>query len=1272
MATILLQAAGGALGGLVGGPVGAMLGRGLGALAGGVVDQRLFSRTRSVEGARLRGGRVLEADEGAGIARLYGTARIAGQAIWATRFEETRTTERQGGKGRPAGAKVTTYSYHGNLAIGLCEGPIAGVRRVWADGEELDLTTVEMRVHRGTEDQMPDPLIEARQGAGNAPAYRGLAYVVFERLALERWGNRLPQIACEVIRPIGEMEEEMRAVTIIPGASEHGLDPVTVRERLGPGTDRLANRNVSHSGNDFAASLDELTALCPKLERAALIVAWFADDLRCGRASVRPGVEVASRAETVRWSVDGIGRGAARLVSRSAGGPAYGGTPSDEGVVRSIRALKARGLKVTHYPFLLMDVPAGNGLPDPHGDGHQPAYPWRGRMSLDVAENRPGTADRTATARADIERFVFGQEWSYRRMVLHQAALCAFAGGVDAFVIGSEMRGLTRLRDEEGRFPFVEALIALAREVKAILPGATITYAADWSEYFGYQPADGSGDVFYNLDPLWAEPAIGVVGIDSYLPLTDWRGADREDGGPDGLASPYDRVGLAAGIESGEHYDWYYASEEDRRARRRTPITDGAAGKPWIYRAKDLRSWWENEHRERRGGVEVGGPSPWVPRGKPIWLTELGCPAIDKGANQPNVFVDPKSSESFVPHFSTGARDDHQQRRFIEAHLRHWAGAANPVSPVYGGPMVEPGAVHLWTWDARPYPAFPERRDVWSDGGNWALGHWLTGRLGKAPLARLIQAICRDHGFTDVDTDAVDGEVGGFVLAGPGSARGEIEALMRLGGLTATTRDGRLTFASTRRSARPHALAVLAQEDVGAPVELRRAEASEGVDEAALRFSDRARAYQSGTASAGGATAGRSSRRVTLDLPVTLDEAEARRFAANLLADSAGGRETARFALSPTELAIEPGDVVTIPDVAGRWRVERIEDGAVRRIEARILARPGVEPGRSGEGAAPVLRAPPVASRPAVELMDLPPLGPDAGGPSIAVFARPFVPYAAFAATEDGELTLRAVIDRAARLGQLAEPLAPGPEGRLDRANAILVDLPSGGLASIGRPALLAGGNLAAVRSAGGIWEVLQFETAEEVARGRFRLTGLLRGQAGTEDASTAGAPAGAAFVLLDEAVVPAGLAPSETGQALRWRVTPAGRPLDDDAAVDATQALGARALLPLSPVHLRARFEASGALGLRWVRRSRVEADRWEAIEIPIGEEVERYGVDIRGANGARIAIETGEPAVSVPGSRLDEAFGPGFSGLDIAVAQISLGAGPGTPRRLRLARDL
>jgi hypothetical protein len=176
MATILLQAAGAFVGGLLG-PAGSAIGAAAGALAGYAVDQALINGTRRIEGPRLSGARPFTAEEGASLARVYGTARIGGTLIWATRFEESRTTKRQGGKGGP---RVTEYSYFANVAFALCEGEISGIRRIWADGRELDQTGLEIRVYRGGETQPADPLIEAKQGAGNAPAYRGVAYVVLE------------------------------------------------------------------------------------------------------------------------------------------------------------------------------------------------------------------------------------------------------------------------------------------------------------------------------------------------------------------------------------------------------------------------------------------------------------------------------------------------------------------------------------------------------------------------------------------------------------------------------------------------------------------------------------------------------------------------------------------------------------------------------------------------------------------------------------------------------------------------------------------------------------------------------------------------------------------------------------------------------------------------------------------------------------------------------------------------------------------------------------
>ncbi|MFN4204696.1 MAG: glycoside hydrolase TIM-barrel-like domain-containing protein, partial [Tabrizicola sp.] len=226
---------------------------------------------------------------------------------------------------------------------------------------------------------------------------------------------------------------------------------------------------------------------------------------------------------------------------------------------------------------------------------------------------------------------------------------------------------------------------------------------------------------------------------DNYMPLADWRDVDLEETSPDGFAGADDKAAFARMVTAGEGYDWFYASDADRERRVRTPITDGANGKPWVYRFKDLESWWGNRHHDRIGGLEQASPTAWSPEMKPFWFTELGCGAVDKGANQPNVFVDAKSVESGRPYFSAGARSDSQQRQFLEAHLDHWQGGDQPAG------MVDPAGIFVWTWDARPYPAFPQNAGLWADGLNWRTGHWLNGRLGTATLADTIAAILTDH-----------------------------------------------------------------------------------------------------------------------------------------------------------------------------------------------------------------------------------------------------------------------------------------------------------------------------------------------------------------------------------------------------------------------------------------------------------------------------------------------------------------------------------------------
>ena len=1293
MATIVLQAAGAFLGGLLG-STGAAIGSAAGAIAGYALDRTLINATRRIEGPRLASAPPFTAEDGAPLPRLYGTARLGGTLIWATRFEEAATTTRQGFKGGP---RVTEYAYFVSAAFALCEGEIAGVRRIWADGRELDRMRHEIRVHRGGEDQDADPLIAAKQGEGNAPAYRGTAYVVFERFPLEEYGNRIPQFQFETMRSVGTLAKNVRAVCLIPGATEYGLSPTPVTRTPRSGETLSLNRHVLHGETDMTAALDELQALCPNLAHVGLVVAWFGTDLRAAACRIRPALaDPATDGFSRPWRAAGLGRAEAPLVSRSGDGAAYGGTPSDRSVVEAIAEIRGRGLGVTLYPFVMMDIPADNELADPYGGAAQAAYPWRGRVTCDPAPGRAATADKTAAARDQVEAFcgaaaaadfsvsggevVFAgaaDDWGYRRFILHQARLAALAGGVDAFLIGSELRGLTTLRDGANAFPFVEQLCDLAGEARVLLGAETkITYGADWSEYFGHRPQDGSGDVFFHLDPLWAHGDVDAVGIDNYMPLSDWRDGDYAGGNPDGFAGPHDAAGLRRGIAGGEGFDWFYASEADRAGRLRTPIGDGAYGKPWVFRTKDLAAWWSNAHFDRIGGVEAGAPTAWQPRGKPIWFTELGCPAVDKGPNQPNVFPDAKSSESAIPHFSSGGRSDLAQQRLIAAHQAHWdpaaagfAPEANPTSDQYDGRMVDPQRIYLWAWDARPFPAFPLVGEVWRDGGNWAKGHWLNGRLGGVAVGDLVQAILADHGLPAADAGEADGTLHGYVIAEPRSARAALEPVADLFGLAASGEGGTLRVASEAATGAPIAADVLIA-DGETVFRAERTPDHHLPTELSVAFHDPMRDHQARTARAVRLGA-EGLRQETVAFPGVIEAGAARSLAEDRLRRLWAGRDTVAFDLPPTAVGVVPGRSVRLPGHAGEaeFLVEQVEQGLLRRVSARRIVRavptaddPEIPTGRA---------APAVFGAPHVQFLDLPtPPGGEAAerGLRIAAWARPWRSQAIHASPETTGFVRRGTAARPATTGELVEPLPPGFEGRVTRGAELVVRLSEGELSSVSRARLLNGANAAAVRSGAGGWEVLQFEDAEEVAASVWRLGGLLRGQSGTGDCAAAGAAAGAAFVLLDEAVVPAGLAASEVGLVLRWRVGPSGHDLSPAHCVEEEVAGGVRARLPLSPVHIRATRTVGGDWTLSWIRRGRIDADGWEGAEIPLGENEEAYRIDIGPPGGPVLRTETvAQTGWTYAAANLAADFASLPAEADVAIRQLGAG-GWGLPGVARI----
>jgi hypothetical protein len=223
MATLVFTAIGTAIGGPLGGA--------LGSLVGSQIDRAVIGGGGRREGPRLKELGVSTSSYGSAIPRHHGRVRAPGTIIWATDLTERRE-ESGGGKGRPS---TGSYSYSVSFAVALSSRPILGIGRVWADGNLLrgaagDLKAGgTLRVYSGHGDQPLDPLIASDEPP--CPAFRGLAYCVFESLELADFGNRIPALTFEIVadeapvtlgavlEPLGEPVELARPLGGLQGFS---------------------------------------------------------------------------------------------------------------------------------------------------------------------------------------------------------------------------------------------------------------------------------------------------------------------------------------------------------------------------------------------------------------------------------------------------------------------------------------------------------------------------------------------------------------------------------------------------------------------------------------------------------------------------------------------------------------------------------------------------------------------------------------------------------------------------------------------------------------------------------------------------------------------------------------------------------------------------------------------------------------------------------------------------------------------------------------------
>ena len=385
--------------------------------------------------------------------------------------------------------------------------------------------------------------------------------------------------------------------------------------------------------------------------------------------------------------------------------------------------------------------------------------------------------------------------------------------------------------------------------------------------------------------------------------------------------------------------------------------------------------------------------------------------------------------------------------------------------------------------------------------------------------------------------------------------------------------------------------------------------------DAAVRYYDVDRDYQPGLQRARGQSyAGQPS---TLDFPAALDAAGARGYADRTALEAAHPRETASYRVSQADERTAPGSQVAVPGLASRWLVESWEFDSAG-IELGLRRLPG--PALSAQGTADAGRAnlpPDLSAQPTrLAAFELPWDGTGASS-AVSLFAAAsgaagWTGAALFAVRPDDSLVALGASGRnRATLGTLANALSPASPCFADLLNTPVVELaaPDLALSSVSVAQLAAGANRALIGE-----EMVQFASATSLGASRWRLSGLLRGRAGTEWAIPAHGP-GERFVLLDDA--PVALDPVVVGDSAHARIAAVG--LADAAPVIAPIALPGASLRPLSPVHGSVEKLGDGSLILRWVRRARGAWLWLDAVDVPLVEQAESYLV---------VLVPSGTPA--------------------------------------------
>jgi len=192
--------------------------------------------------------KVVSANYGEMVPKVWATERLATKMIWSTKRIEHEHKDTTGGKGAQPSQTTKTYTYTQSMAYLICEGVADGFIQIFVNGalvynmsSTADIPTqvvsalgaANIQFYPGDETQLPNSTIQADLGVTLTPAYRGCCYLVITdmdvtalplafnfEVVVVKSGTYTDAITYTCPRPIDNVTTASGAVSYMPNASK--------------------------------------------------------------------------------------------------------------------------------------------------------------------------------------------------------------------------------------------------------------------------------------------------------------------------------------------------------------------------------------------------------------------------------------------------------------------------------------------------------------------------------------------------------------------------------------------------------------------------------------------------------------------------------------------------------------------------------------------------------------------------------------------------------------------------------------------------------------------------------------------------------------------------------------------------------------------------------------------------------------------------------------------------------------------------------------------